>query len=189
MVAITTISECDSMATTDNKQRLEKVHHVSERGLATASEISRELNIPTKVLCELFTPAEWHHAQAHYSHRSDGMPTDYYNTQEISDVVNKNYNSEYYNKDEIDKKYEQLQEAIRKYKEEQQHSHDIVEKHNGFFGYCNDDGSGACWFQGTAIYRKNGWWYLPDGSRKRKIYTLEEKDFKRKRNKKIYAYS
>lgn len=174
---------------TYNKQRIEHVHHVSERGLATASEISRDLNIPVAVIDELFTPSEWHHSQVHSSHRSDGMPTNYYNIQEISDVINKNYDSEYYDRAEIDKKYEQLQEAIRKYKEEHQHSHDIIKKYDGYFGYCNDDGSGAVWYKGTATYKKNGWWYLPDGSRKRKIYTLDEEDFKRKKNKKIYTYS
>lgn len=176
----------DRMAN-ENRQRIEERYQVSERGLATASELSAKFGIPAKVIAEIFEPQEWHHTQVYHSHRSDAMPTDFYDTQQVADVVNKNYDSDYYSKDEIDNMYARLQEAISRYKEEQQHANDVVEKINGYFGYCNYDGSDAHWYAGTAEFHHNGWWYLPDGKRKKKIYILDKKEFERKKNKKIYS--
>lgn len=173
--------------TNENRRRIEERYQISERGLATASELSARFGIPSRVIAEVFKPQEWHHAQVYHSHRSDAMPTDFYSIQEIADVVNRNYNSDRYGKDEIDDVYARLQEAISRYKSEQQRANDVVEKTFGYFGYSNRDGSNAHWYRGVAERRRNGWWYLPDGKRKRQIRMIDESEFARKKNKQIYA--
>jgi hypothetical protein len=170
-----------------NKKRIEEKYNVSERNLATASEISKKLKIPVKVIQKLFEPIEWHHSQVYSSYNYDGVPTDYYNLQEIENVLNKNYDNDYYDKKDLDVKHEQLKKELENYKQEQKKAHDIIKEIIGYFGYSNYDGSNSFWYKGKAIFKKNGWWYLPDGKRKKEIIIIDEKQFERKRNKRVYV--
>jgi len=159
-----------------NRKRIEEKYSVSDRGLMTASEIKDELGIPTEITTSLFSPAEWHHTnvEGHYG----GNPTDFYYADEIEEALN----------DPADEKHEALLKALAEYKDKKTFKE--IKRVNGYFGYCNEDGSNAVWYHGTTTLVENGygsrWWILPNGRKKREIEFISEEEFKRKRNK--YEY-
>ena len=157
----------------NNRKRIEDRYEVSARGLATATEISKEFHLPAKVIADFFTPTEWHHAQVYNAHRADAMPVNFYDKEEIENALN----------DASNEKHDLLLKAIADYKKMQEHSQDIIEVYDGYFGYCAPDGSNALWFSGQAIKKANGFWYLPNGQRKRNITKITEEQYKRKFSK------
>jgi hypothetical protein len=159
--------------------RIEEKYGTSERKVYPASEIGRMLNIPPSVIVKTFKPEEWHHTQVYHSHRFDAQPTDFYLLPEIKAIAEKDNKSEYWDEELASR----FAKNIEEYKRQQETAHDIVEEYAGFFGYSAPDGSNALWFKGTATLRKNGWWYLPNGQRKRKILTLTEAEYERKKNR------
>jgi len=160
-----------------NRKRIEEKYNISDRGLMTASEIKDEFGIPIEVTSALFEPIEWHHTNIEGNY--GGNPTYFYDSEEIEEALN----------DPGNEKHEALLKALAEYKDKKKFKE--IKKVDGYFGYCNPDGSWARWFKGTAILVENGygsrWWILPNGKRKREIEFITEKEFKRKRNKFDYS--
>ncbi len=127
-----------------------------------------------------FKPKEWHHASVYSSARSDGMPTNYYSIEEVKAVLNgkdPHYVTDY-NPEELKEKHEELIHTIEAYKKEHKTNvnPEIVEVYEGPFEYKESIKSGGYFYtkyvkeEGKVVKKSNGWWYLPDGRRKKEIF-------------------